>query len=187
MEKLQNSLLSEAHSEAERIVKSAQAQAKTILDEEHSKSQALLASAEAEVSKTLEEQKSERMAWARLESKRLLSAAKEDAIESVLEEFFGSLEKLKKSPEYKKFIKNSVDSAAKELGESVNVHILPSDKDLVLKSKSVSVVTDLEGLGGVIVERSDGKVCVNRTLETLFETKRDEVRKQAYDRLFGGK
>jgi vacuolar-type H+-ATPase subunit E/Vma4 len=49
------------------------------------------------------------------------------------------------------------------------------------------VVDDLEALGGAIVESSDGKVMIDLTLETLFETRRDEIRKQVYEKLFGDK
>jgi len=187
IEKLKNSLLSEANEEAEKIVASAQAHVDNMLNEERSKSAALRTEAEMEVSKLLAEQYNERTAWARLEAKRILAEAREDAIENVLEDFFESLSKIRKSPEYKSFLKVSVEKASSELGGSVTIHILKGDKECLPKLKGASIVEDLEGLGGAMVESSDGKVRVNLTLETLFETRRDELRKQIFQKLFESK
>ena len=80
IEKLKGSLLSEAKAEAEKTVKSAEADAKAMLSEERAKLSALKSEAEKSVEKSLEEQKNERIAWARLEAKRVLAEAKERAV-----------------------------------------------------------------------------------------------------------
>jgi vacuolar-type H+-ATPase subunit E/Vma4 len=92
---------------------------------------------------------------------------------------------MKKSPEYKKFLKDSVDRAVSELGDGSIIHLLKGDKENISKMKNVSIVEDLNGLGGAIVESSDGKVIVDLSLETLYELRKDDLRKQISEKLFG--
>ena len=186
IEKLKSSLLSEANKESETIIEGAQAQVKAIMEEERAKSASMKAEAEKEVKRLLEEQRNERTAWARLEAKRILAEAKEDAIKGVLEDFFDVLVTMRKSPEYKKFLNNAVNQAASELGGKVVIHVAKGEGASVPKLKDAKVVEDLEGLGGAIVESVDGKVSVNLTLEMLLDTQRDELRKQVYEKLFAG-
>ncbi len=187
IEKLKTSLLSEAQKEADGITSEARAQSQKMLEEERSKIQAVKAVAEKDVVRLLDEERNERMAWARLEAKRINAEAKEDAIKVVLDDFMETLAGMRKSAEYKRFLKHSVETAATELGAPVIAHVRSGDKDTLSKMKGVTVVEDLEGLGGALVESENGMVRVNLTLETLVETRRDELRSQIYERLgFGG-
>jgi len=187
IEKLKGSLLSEAKAEAEKIVEAAEADAKAMLSEEKAKLSALKSEAEKNVEKTLEEQRNERIAWGRLEAKRVLAEAREDAIKGVIELFFDELKNVRKTPEYKKFLKKSLPDAAKELGKGTRVHIIKGDRSALPRMNGTKVVEDLKGLGGALLESSDGKIRIDLTIETLFESRRDELRKEIYDKLFGGK
>jgi vacuolar-type H+-ATPase subunit E/Vma4 len=157
IEKLKHSLLSEAKEEAQQIVQTAQSHVSGMLQEEKAREKKLRESAEKEIKRTLAEQRNERIAWARLEAKRMGAEAREDAINNVLEEFFNELAKSRKSQEYKKFMKNA------------------------------KIAEDLSGLGGALVESADGRIRVDLRLETLVDTGRDEIRKQVAAALFGGK
>jgi len=187
IEKLKGSLLSEANEDAQKIVQSAEAHVSGMLDEERSRKAAMKKDAEKEVARLLEEQRNERIAWARLESKRVIAEAKEDAIKGVLEDFFDALKGARKTPEYKRFLGKAVLEAVSELGGDVVIHILKGEKPLIPAVKGSKVVEDLDALGGAMVETSDGKIRVDLTLETLFESKRDDVRKSIYEKLFGGR
>ncbi|HID72795.1 TPA: hypothetical protein EYP38_02530 [Candidatus Micrarchaeota archaeon] len=136
----------------------------------------------------LEGQKNERIAWARLEAKRILAEAREDAIKNVLEGFFEALGKAKKGKAYKGFMAKAVKSAVSELGTSgLVIHVCKGEGKLVGRVRGAKVVQDLDALGGAIVESKNGKMRVNLTLETLFESRRDELRKKISDKIFGGK
>ncbi len=187
IEKLKFSLLVEASKEAEQIVHEAEQHAKEVRKEEEEKHASLVAGLEKEIEKTLEERRSEKIAWARLEAKRITSEAKEDAVKNSLEEFFSALEKMRKSNEYKKFMKNASLISGKELSGEIILHVAKGEKGLVPKVKNAQIVEDLEGLGGVLAESSDGKRRFNLTIETLFEANRDDIRRKMYDKLFGGK
>lgn len=186
IERLKGSLLSEAQEDARKIISAAEAQAKTMADEEQGRRASLKKETESEITRLLEEQRNERLAWARLESKRVTTEAREDAIKNVLEGFFEALKDARKSPEYRKFIASAAASAAAELGPGSLVHVPKGDKALIGTLKGAKIVEDLEGFGGALAESADGKIRMDLTLETLFESRRDEVRKQIYDKLFGG-
>jgi V/A-type H+-transporting ATPase subunit E len=188
IEKLKGSLLSEAQADAQKITIEAQAQAKGIADEEQAKELASRAEADAEVKRLLGEQRNERLAWARLESKRIMAESREDAIKGVLDSFFDQLSGARKSPEYRKFMGSAVARAADELGAGVTVHILKGDKGLLPPSlRNARVVEDLSGFGGALVESADGKFRMDLTLESRFEASRDDIRKKVSETLFGGK
>jgi vacuolar-type H+-ATPase subunit E/Vma4 len=186
IEKLKGSLLSEAQEDAQKIVQGAEEQAKRTADEEGERRSRMKKDAEADLERMLSEQRNERLAWARLESKRVMTESREDAIKNVLEEFFDALKGARKSPEYKRFLAAAVASASAEMGPGSVVHVVKGDKALLGALKGAKIAEDLEGLGGALVESSSGKIRIDLTLETQFESRRDEIRKKISDKLFGG-
>jgi V/A-type H+-transporting ATPase subunit E len=187
IERLKGSLLSEANEDASKIVEAAEKHVSRMVEDERSRKASMKKDADREIERLLEDQRNERIAWARLESKRILAESREDAIKNVLEEFFDSLEGARKTPEYKKFLARAVPQAAEELGGNVTIRILKADKSLIPPIKGAKVSEDLDALGGAIVETGDGKIRIDLTLETLFEARRDDIRKRIYEKLFGGK
>ncbi len=188
IEKLRNSLLSEASGEADRIVSQAKAQAGTFLEEERKGAEAMKAQAEKEVRGRLEEERNERLAWARLEGKRIVAEAEEDAIKSVSDDIMDALGAMHGSAEYKSFMKRAIESGCSELDGNVVVHVKKGEKALVPKTKGISgIEDDLEGLGGAMIESANGEIRVNCTLEMLLEAKRDDLRKIIHEKLFGEK
>lgn len=187
IEKLTSSLLKDAEDEADGIVKAAEGHVRKMKEDERAKITGLKKNAEGEVEKVLKEQRNERLAWARLEAKRLVSEAREDAINNAIEDIFASLKELKKSKEYKSFMSNEVSNALKEFkGVKIVVHVVKNDKKLLPKMpKGCKVVADLDALGGAVIETQDGKMKVDLTLETLFELRRDDLRKLISSELFG--
>jgi len=178
IEKLKSSLIKEANDEAEKLIIAAELQVKNLLNDEKSQANAEKAQVEKEISVILNERKGERLAWARLEAKRIIAEAKEDVIKASMDTFFEKLIDSKKGQNYKKALKKAIENAVMNFGKNVVIHLLKDDKDLAPKGKNVSIETDLEGLGGAIIESEDGKIRINLTLETLVETKREEIRKK---------
>jgi len=186
IEKLTSSLLKDAQNEAAEIIKAAEGHVKQMKADERGKLTTLEKQAETEVEKILKEQRNERLAWARLEAKRVVSEAREDAINNAIDAIFSSIGELRKSKEYKAFISKNVSAAVKELGAKLTVHVVKADKNLLPNlPKGCKVLADLDALGGAIIETQDGKMRVDLTLETLMELKRDELRKAISADLFG--
>jgi V/A-type H+-transporting ATPase subunit E len=185
IERLTSSLISDANKEAEEIVKNAEWHASQMLEDERKKNDQYIEKAKTDVELSLTEQQNERFAWARLEAKRIMAEAHEDAIKNTLEDFFILLKKVRSMSEYKKFIKSAISEAVADLGDNaITVHVCKGDAQLIGKISNCKIKEDLQGFGGVIVEGSEGQVRVNMALETLFESKRDDLRKQIYDALF---
>jgi len=186
IEKLTSSLLKDAQDEAAEIVKAAEGHVKQMKADERAKLTTLEKQAEEEIEKILKEQRNERLAWARLEAKRVISEAREDAINNAIDAIFSSLKELRKSKEYKAFVSKNVSAAVKELGGKLTVHVVKADKNLLPKlPKGCKAVADLDALGGAIIETQDGKMRIDLTLETVMELKRDELRKKISAELFG--
>jgi len=188
IERLTSSLIKEADDEAAKIVEAAKWHVKKMKEDERSKRSTLRNEAEKEIEKLLSEQKNERLAWARLEAKRVTAEAREDAINSAIDDLFSSLKEVKKSKEYKDFLSKSVSAAVKELGGvKLTIRVSKEDKKLLSKlPKSCKVANNLDSLGGAVIETQDGKMKVDLTLETLFELRRDELRKMIAAKLFSG-
>jgi len=189
IEKLTSSLLEEAREEASKIVEAAESHVREMKAREREKMAGMEKQAEKEVGNVLKDQRNERLAWARLEAKRITAEAREDAINNAIEDIFDSLGEIRKSKEYKDFMSRSVKAAMDELqGEKLTVHVLKTDKKLLPKlPKGCRVLTDLDSLGGIMIETGDGKMRADLTLETLFELRRDELRKKISTELFGEK
>ena len=185
IEKLKGSLISEAQEDAQKLIGAAETQARKMEEDEQARRQSMKKDAEADVERMLNEQRNERLAWARLESKRVLSEAREDAIKEALGSFIDALKDARKAPEYKRFMAKAVAEAASELGSGSIIHIAKGDKSVIGTVKSAKVVEDLDGLGGAMVESNDGRMRIDLTLETLFDSRKDDIRKMVYDKLFG--
>jgi len=184
IEKLTGSLIGEANREAKEIVKTAEWHLEQMLKDEKSKEEGLKQRATQEVNSRLADQRNERLAWARLEAKRMIAEAREDAISSNLEDFFSVLKEVRKSSAYKSFLEKSVRMAVEELGGKTVVRCIKSDTPILGKLANVKLESDLEGLGGAIVEKEDGTVRIDLRIETLYDIKRDSMRKDVYDKIF---
>lgn len=183
IEGLSSSILAGAKHEADQVLVTAEKEAANLLQAERARRLLLLKNVEEEANKLLAEKRGERLAWARLERKRILADAKERAINASLDEVMDQLEPFRKSKEYKDFVKSSSDQAISELGPKSVIHVLKGEKSLVGKT-TVKVVEDLEGLGGVLVESQGKEVCINSTVEALLELKREALRKHIAKELF---
>lgn len=186
IEKLTSTLLKDAQDEAAGIIETAEGHVKKMKADERAKSASLEKEAEAEVEKILKEERNERLAWARLEAKRVVAEAREDAIGNAIEDIFSSLKEIRSSKEYKAFVSKKVSEAVNELGGKLTIHVVKADKNLLPKlPKGCVVVADLDALGGAVIETEDGKMRVDLTLETVIELRRDELRKKISAELFG--
>ncbi|MEM2909168.1 MAG: V-type ATP synthase subunit E [Candidatus Bilamarchaeaceae archaeon] len=183
IERLTSSLLKEAEQESVKIIESAKWHVEEMVKEERKKEAEMRKKAEEEVKRLLEEQRTERLAWARLEGKRIIADAKEDAIRAAIDTIYESASEIRKTKEYATFLSKSVEEAVQELGGQAKVHVLKGEKKLLQKIKA-EVLENLEGLGGALVESADGKTVVDLRLETALELRSDALRREIAALLF---
>ncbi len=186
---LADSLIEESKKEANELIDSAKEDAEKIISNAKSIEEGKLNQAEKEVKDKLTAKKRERIAWANLEKKRIIAEAKEEAVSNILESVFLGLSKLRKSSKYSKFMKNILSKALKEMNESfVIIHIVKGDKRFLgsLRSVKSKIVEDLKYSGGILIENRSKTVSINYSLEAIYEMKKNKLRKEIYDSLFGG-
>ncbi|MGV8176896.1 MAG: V-type ATP synthase subunit E [Candidatus Bilamarchaeaceae archaeon] len=183
MNALLSSLDADSAKEAGRILENARKQGGDIISGARKEGEENLSNAENEAGKAVEEQKRERTAWARLEAKRVISDEKEAAIRDALVQVLEEASKLRGSKQYAGFMADSAASAEKELGARMTVHVRKGDRKYV--PKKYKAVEDLDASGGLIAESDGGKIRMNFTLEEVFETRKDELRRRIAQKLFG--
>lgn len=177
-------ILAEARKEAKAITDAAEAEKKSFLKEEQKRVSETLSSSEKEADAFVAAQQRERIAWAKLEAKKISGEARESIIKDAMDSVYGKLSNFRKEKEYPKFLNERVKSGLQELAvQKPVVHVCKGDKKL-LKGVSAVVSEGLPGMGGAIVESQDGSVRVDCTLETLFEEKKELLRKTLYAKLF---
>ncbi len=200
IERLTSSMLADARKQAHEIIKSAEETSENSIAEEKAKISLLLKSIEEEAMQLIKEQRKERLAWAALESKRINNEAKEEAISAVFDGIYSMFDEIRKKPDYKDFLKKALPQALDEIKSSISnpnsgisrevvVHCVKEDKQSVqgIAASAVKVQDDLDkgSGGGFMVETGDGTVRLNLTLAALLESKKEDLRKFIYLRMFG--
>jgi V/A-type H+-transporting ATPase subunit E len=182
--RLTSGILEEARAEAKAISDEAAQEKRKVLAEEKKRVSLLLKGAETEAESFVAAQERERIAWAKLEAKKLSGEAREAIVREAMDKLYKEFSSFRKSGKYAAFLKERVAEALEELSvPNPTVHVCKGDSAL-LGGASAQVKEDLPGMGGTIVESKDGSVRVDYTLETLFEEKRDFLRKKVYEKMF---
>jgi vacuolar-type H+-ATPase subunit E/Vma4 len=182
--RLTSGILEEARAEAKAITGEAMDGKRKLLAEEKRKASLLLEGAESEAGRFVAAQERERIAWAKLEAKKLSGEAREAIVREAMDGLYKEFASFRKSGKYPAFLKARVADALEELSvPNPAVHVCKGDST-ILGSVGAQVVEDLPGMGGAIVESKDGSVRVDYTLETLFEEKREFLRKKVYEKMF---
>ncbi|MFA5050048.1 MAG: V-type ATP synthase subunit E family protein [Candidatus Micrarchaeia archaeon] len=187
LELIAKSLLEESEKEAKIVISSAQMNADKIISEAKKAEKEMLGKAITEVNNKLLESKKERIAWANLEKKKIISEAKEKVILALLEDFRDRLSELKKKSQYAMFLRKKIKESLDELSDlEAVVHIAKGDKKhLEALGRNVKILEDLDSVGGAIVSNKKGTILINNTLESVFEFKKTQIRKEIYNSLFG--
>ncbi len=135
--------------------------------------------------KTLtENERRERLSWAKLEAKRILADAKEDAIRAMFDVLIEKMKSYTSTKQYADKMKTMITNAIKELGENATVHVKKGEKKLFAIPEA-SVKEDANIIGGAIVETKDGKLRIDLSFEELFNIQKDVIRKDIYTIMFG--
>ncbi|MFA5077106.1 MAG: V-type ATP synthase subunit E family protein [Candidatus Micrarchaeia archaeon] len=183
LQDIKGAILKEAKKEGEGAIQKAEAELEAEFAKVRSEGEAKVKSSEDEARKMVEGERRERLSWAKLEAKRVLSEAREDAVNSAIEGLIGQIKAYAKTRNYAEKLRKSVSSVVSEFGGKAVVHVRKGDKKL-LASVGAPVVEDADILGGAIVESKDGRLRIDLSMEELLEANRDAVRKDIYAALF---
>jgi vacuolar-type H+-ATPase subunit E/Vma4 len=180
-------ILKDAKAEGEAALRNAEEGLEAELAKVKSEGEARVSAAEKEAAELVENERRERLSWAKLEGKRVISEAKEDAARAAFDALIERAKEYSGTRQYANRMKARLASAASEVGGKPVVHVRKDDK--ALSAKGADVRRDADILGGAIVESRDGKLRIDISLEALLEAERDSLRKEIYERMFseGGK
>lgn len=142
---------------------------------------ALVTRAEKEAMQIIENERRERLSWAKLETKRIIAGAKEDALNIAFEDLFSKVKSYADTKEFAEKMKRKISLAIKEIGGNTIVHLKKGEKKLFLKG---NVRKDVEIIGGAIVESKDGRVKLNLSIESFLDAQKDMLRKKIYEKMF---
>jgi len=183
-EALSHEIEKKASDEAKRILHEADMAAEKIISDAQSASRQRVSQAKGEVSSYLETEKAERLTSTKLACSKIIADSKEQAVLNSLDLVWGEMLKARNSSSYKKLLHTLADSAVEELGTS-NVLLFTNAADRkYFAGTKYKLGEAISAAGGVVVEKKDGSVRVDRTFEAIFDEKKDDLRKRIFAMLF---
>ncbi len=175
-------LLTKTRRQGEARVAEAKAKAEQELKKAEEMWKKKMEQAMAKIEKRLEEERREKISWAHLEERRMLSEARDDILKQAMDMLLEELQAFTKSRKYSHVLKILTERALKELPDGI-IHVKEGDKKHFRRVKN-KVVEDADIIGGVIVESKDGRVMVDHSFDMYLEKYKDMVRKELYKELF---
>ncbi len=189
-------ILKEANEKTKKIIQKARSEAKTMIDAANIGAREM---EEDEVRKAKEESKqiqAHLLAEGRMSVKRETLKKREELINNV---FRSAEERIKKYTASKGYGKDLVDIAiqsCKKLGykelvisaNSRDLKILAKEKEKIAREAeaSVSFGSEIQTIGGIRVEASDGKIVIDETFEGRMKREFDPLRNKIAKVLFEG-
>lgn len=187
LELLRKEIMDGAHRKAKALEHGANEQARELLHNAHLAAKKTGEAAIADAKAFVESERAERLSAARLEAHKMLSEAREAAVNAALEMVWLAFVSKKRGSNYRATLKALAGKAVAELGISRPVlHANAADRKLLSSMGYRVAATPLECEGGAAAETSDGRIRSDYTLEEVFGQQKEGVRKELYARLFGG-
>ena len=184
-EELAGELNRNAEAEGKKLIAAAERNAKKAEEEAQQKADELLRNAKKDAHAYAKQESSERLTSAKLAAKKTVDEAKDDAVEGSLHQVWNAFKSasLRKGA-YPQLLQKLIADGMKELGTSEAVlYVRDEDRQLVSGYRTAKLPQQYSG--GVILESSNGRIRVNRTLEEIFSQQKSALRKKIYDKLFG--
>ncbi len=181
LDKLKNELINEAKKEAKSITSKAEKDALKIVKEAEETAKKMIEDAKKQAKASVKAEERERIAAAKLKATRIISEAKNTAVENALKEVFNDFVEVTRRKNYSKTLTRLINEGKKELGANSIVFVNSKDKSKVKNARVIDI------LGGAIIASKNGRIRVNNSFESIFDSKKEELRKQIFIQLFGEK
>jgi len=191
LEELRQEIIRKAEEEAKAIRRKAEAEARGIISRAEEERKRCIEKAKEECAGTIERERRERLSTARLEAKLILAEAREELLRAVEEQVWKELASFRKKREYEGFLERAMRAGASEIGEGAVISVPKDDLQLakkIITEKKIPATLSrqpIDALGGALTASEDGRVRCDATFAALMEGRREEIRKLAFDILFG--
>ncbi|MEM4261762.1 MAG: V-type ATP synthase subunit E [Candidatus Diapherotrites archaeon] len=185
-EELKKRLLEEAKADASKLVSSAEKEALFLVASAEEKLKKSYSESLKSTKDLAEAQLRDSISGSRLKAKKLVSEAKEIAVENALNDVWLKLCELPKSSQYEGILKKLISEGVSAIGSDAIVVVNGNDFRLAKKfAKNVSQ-NFANIVGGAIITNSQGNVLVDNSFESLFASKKEALKTLIYAELFGG-
>ncbi len=135
--------------------------------------------------KYLEAEGRKRISTVNMEMKMNYNKELDGLLDSYVKKVIELIAKMRNTEIYRNYIRKSVEKGKNELGGDVKIIISSRDKDLIPNEKNVEYSSQLDNLGGVILESKDGKKRADYSIATLVEENILEIKRQIYEIIKG--
>lgn len=116
-----------------------------------------------------------------VESRKIIATTYEEILNEIKKDIYSYIDKNRTDEKYIKFLENALLRAKELIGEELVVQASPKDKNavaaLMRKLGLRGDVLDKDISGGLIASSRDGSVVVDLTVDSLFETNLNEIKR----------
>lgn len=180
---IRETILRDSRKEGESSLRKAEASLEAEFAKVKEEGESVVDAAGREGLATTAAEKRERLSWSKLEAKRILTEAREDAVNAAFDDLVEKVKKYASTGKYASKVKPQVAAAAKELGPRAIVRVRKGNKR-AFSVEGAEVRDDADIMGGAIVESRNGKFRIDLSIEATLDARRDSMRKEIYKRLF---
>lgn len=179
LDKIASTILQEAEVEREKIISSANAQAKEIIENKKSELEGINLEKLTQFEQEIEKMVVENVASKRLTAKREVQVAKDQIINKALivvrDKFFNLKNDEKK---YSSLLKKLYTEAVEQFnGDEIEVYCSKEDEKIMKNISKIQVISSKEiKCGGLIVKSKKKRMIVDFTFETLLRDKESEIK-----------
>ena len=110
-----------------------------------------------------------------LNANRIIDDRKKELIHSALQKVMESSDKLRKSKDYPKILKKMADESRKILGKTCRIYVFKEDMELLVGEDVSELKSQKRIRGGLLGVSSDGKMELDLTFDTIFQSERENI------------
>src|SRR3989344_5086130 len=182
LDNLGKALAQEGKAEARKIISEAEKLASAEISRANEAAKLVLSEARKKAKEMVVAETNERISAAKLKANKIVSDATNSSIDSAIEKIWQEFAKFPSKEGYEAMMKSLIAEAEKELGNSI-VNVNANDHSLARKlSKNVGQ-KPVDISGRAIITSKSGKIIIDNSLESIFDSKKDEVRKIIFTEL----
>lgn len=181
LETVVNDIMDVAHAEAAQKKEEADTEAAQIIEDAKEKAKKIKGDRLAETEAKIERLRRQEISSANLEVKRVKLNARKEILDEVYNKAVDSISNLSPSKN-EELLKSLIDKYEQH---GARVYSNKESEEIVKKLSSLEYAGNIDCIGGIVIENSDGSVRLNYTYDTILKSVYDQSLKQISDILFG--
>lgn len=181
LENIVNEILEQARSEAALIGTEAEKEGEKLINDAKTEAEMIKKSHQALADAQIERMHKQELSSAHLETKRATLNAKKDVLNSTIESAKDAISSIS-AEKNANLLKVLLDKSG---NEGSRVYSNGRDAKLVQEMTELTFMSEIDCIGGLIIENDDGTVRLDLTFDTILDAASEQSLKQVSDILFG--